>query len=129
MRSGASLGCAKAGSSRPPEAGTSAFTSGMKQLNILNMRLGLIAVVFATLLAACATSPPVQEMADARLAIQTAKEMPKSNLPAEVALKSAEQMLNDAAEAIRKEHYEQARQLALGAKRKAQKAVQYKQQK
>jgi len=36
-------------------------------------------------------------------------------------------MLSEAAEAIRKEHYEQARQLALAAKRKAQSAVQYKQ--
>ena len=38
-------------------------------------------------------------------------------------------MLSEAADAIRKEHYEQARQMALAAKRKAQRAVQYKQQK
>ena len=79
------------------------------------------------LLASCATTPPVQEMADARSAIQAAKEIPHTNLPAEMALKSAEQMLSEAAEAIRKEHYEQARQAALAAKRKAQRAVQYKQ--
>jgi len=79
------------------------------------------------LLASCATTPPVQEMADARSAIQAAKEIPHTNLPAELALKSAEQMLSEAAEAIRKEHYEQARQTALAAKRKAQSAVQYKQ--
>jgi len=91
------------------------------------MKSGWIGITMAMALAACATTPPVQEMAAARSAIQTAKEIPKSNLPAELALKSAEQMLNEAAEAIRQEKFEQARQLALSAKRKAQSAVQYKQ--
>jgi len=91
------------------------------------MRLGLNGIAIALLLAACATSPPVQEMADARSAIQTAREIKRTNLPAELALKSAEKMLSEAAEAIRKEHYEQARQAALAAKRKAQSAVHYKQ--
>ncbi|PJC70833.1 MAG: hypothetical protein CO017_03300, partial [Zetaproteobacteria bacterium CG_4_8_14_3_um_filter_59_5] len=45
-------------------------------------------------------------MADARSAIQAAREIPRTNLPAELALKSAEQMLAEAADAIRKEHYE-----------------------
>lgn len=92
------------------------------------MRSGLLSIFIALMLVACATAPPVQEMADARSAIQAAREIPKSNLPADLALKSAEQLLGEAADAIRKEHYEQARQMALAAKRKAQAAVQYKQQ-
>ncbi|HCS13072.1 MAG: hypothetical protein COS82_00530 [Zetaproteobacteria bacterium CG06_land_8_20_14_3_00_59_53] len=91
------------------------------------MRLGVAGFVIAVMLSSCATTPPVQEMADARSAIQAAREIPRTNLPAELALKSAEQMLAEAADAIRKEHYEQARQIALAAKRKAQSAVQYKQ--
>ena len=91
------------------------------------MKSGWIGITIAIVLAACATSAPVQEMAAARSAIQTAKEIPKTNLPAELALKSAEQMLQEAADAIRQEKFEQARQLALSAKRKAQSAVQYKQ--
>jgi len=91
------------------------------------MRLESLVFAMALALTACATTPPVQEMADARSAIQAAREIPRTNLPAELALKSAEQMLAEAAEAIRKEHYEQARQMALAAKRKAQSAVQYKQ--
>ncbi|PIS20039.1 MAG: hypothetical protein COW19_08710 [Zetaproteobacteria bacterium CG12_big_fil_rev_8_21_14_0_65_55_1124] len=91
------------------------------------MKSGWIGITMALVLAACATTPPVQEMAAARSAIQAAKEIPKTNLPAELALKSAEQMLGEAAEAIRQEHYEQARQMALAAQRKAQSAVQYKQ--
>jgi len=91
------------------------------------MRLELAGIAIALLLVACATSPPVQEMAEARSAIQTAKGIPNSNLPADLALKSAEQMLKEAADAIREEKFEQARQLALSAKRKAQSAVQYKQ--
>jgi len=93
------------------------------------MRTGLTGITLALLLVACATTPPVQEMAAARSAIQTAKNMPESNLPADLALKSAEQMLEGAAEAIRHEKYEQARQMALSAKRKAQSSVQYKQKK
>jgi len=91
------------------------------------MSLRPVGLALALMLASCATSPPVQEMADARSAIQAAKEIPHSNMPADTALKSAEQLLAEAAEAIRKEHYEQARQMALAAKRKAQSAVQYKQ--
>lgn len=81
----------------------------------------------ALFLAACATTAPVQEMAAARSAIQAAKEIPKSSPLAEQDLKSAEQMLDEAAEEIRQEHYGRARQLAVSAKRKAQHAVQLKQ--
>jgi len=91
------------------------------------MKLRLTGIAIILLLVACATTPPVQEMAAARSAIQAAKEISSSNFPAEQALKSAEQMLKEAADAIRQEKFEQARQLALSAKRKAQKAVQYKQ--
>jgi PBP1b-binding outer membrane lipoprotein LpoB len=91
------------------------------------MKSGCAGIAIALLLAACATTAPVQEMAAARSAIQTAKEIPRTSPSADLALKSAEQMLNEAAEEIRQEHYERARQLALSAKRKAQSAVQMKQ--
>lgn len=121
--------CAGAVCHRHPDARVLRLYKRCQTVEYAFMRLGLAGIIIALMLAACATSPPVQEMADARSAIQTAKQIPHTNLPAEVALKSAEQMLSEAAEAIRKEHYEQARQMALGAKRKAQRAVQYKQQK
>ncbi len=79
------------------------------------------------LLAACATSPPVQEMAAARTAIQMAQSLPRSSHMAEAKLKSAEQALSEAAEAIKLERYERARQLAVSAKRKAQQAAKLKQ--
>ncbi|MDQ6987435.1 MAG: DUF4398 domain-containing protein [Mariprofundaceae bacterium] len=83
-------------------------------------------LVVLLLLAACATSPPVQEMAAARSAIQTAKELSVGTLKAKKMLKSAEQSLGEAAEAIKEERYEYARQLAVAAKRKAQKAAKLK---
>jgi len=72
--------------------------------------------------------PPVQEMADARSALKTAHELPGSTPASEQYLKSAEQALEEAAEAIRQEHYERARSKALKAKNDAQKAARIKQQ-
>jgi len=83
-------------------------------------------LVVLLLLAACATSPPVQEMAAARSAIQMAKELPNGAIKAKKMLKSAEQALGEAAAAIKQERYEYARQLAIAAKRKAQKAAKLK---
>jgi len=91
------------------------------------MSFRLTGIAIALLLASCATAPPVQEMAAARSAIQTAKDMHGNNASSGLALKSAEKMLEEAAEAIRQERYEQARKLALSARRKAQSAVQDKQ--
>jgi len=112
---------------RPDSHIPSGFDKHRKTVEDSLMRLELAGIAIALLLVACATSPPVQEMAEARSAIQTAKGIPNSNLPADLALRSAEQMLKEAADAIREEKFEQARQLALSAKRKAQSAVQYKQ--
>ncbi len=71
--------------------------------------------------------PPAQEMADARSAIKTAKELPGSEAKAEAYLKSAEESLEEAAEAIRQERYERAHMKALEAKREAQRAAFIKQ--
>lgn len=83
--------------------------------------------VLMSALASCATAPPVQEMAAARSAISTAKALPDGSDRARDVLKSAEKSLQEAAEAIRQERYEQARQLAVSARRKAQKAARLKQ--
>lgn len=127
MRSCTSSVCDAVACRQPPESPAFRFDKHRQTVEDAFMRSGVVGFVMAVLLASCATTPPVQEMADARSAIQAAREIPRTNLPAELALKSAEQMLSEAAEAIRKEHYEQARQIALAAKRKAQSAVQYKQ--
>jgi len=71
--------------------------------------------------------PPVQEMAAARTAIKMAQSLPRSNTLADSALKSAEKSLNGAADAIKIKRYEQARQLAIAAKQKAQQAAKLKQ--
>jgi len=90
------------------------------------MRWGLFIVML--MLAACAISPPVQQMAAARSAISTAKSIPGGNVRATKILKSAEQTLQEAARAIEQEHYEEARQKALRAQRDAQRAAKIKQQ-
>jgi len=89
------------------------------------MRQGLLIVMF--ILAACATSPPVQEMAAARSAISMAKSLPNGGVEAAASLKSAEQALAEAAHSIDEEHYERARRLAVEARRKAQVAAKLKQ--
>jgi len=81
----------------------------------------------AAILAACATSPPVQQMAAARSAISTARSIPGDSIRARNILKSAEQALEDAARAIRQAHYEEARQKAIKAQRDAQRAAKIKQ--
>lgn len=77
-------------------------------------------------LVACASTPPVQEMAEARSAISAARQISDSSPPAEAALQSAEQALEEASRALEAEHYERARQKALEAKRKAQEAARLK---
>ncbi len=89
------------------------------------MQQGLLIVMF--ILAACATSPPVQEMAAARSAISIAKSLPNGGPEAATSLKSAERSLAEAAHSIGKEHYERARRLAVEARRKARMAAKLKQ--
>jgi len=72
---------------------------------------------------------PVQEMSDARSAIKTAHALSGDGKKADSYLKSAESALQDAANAIREEHFERARSKALEAKRNAQQAARIKQRK
>jgi len=92
---------------------------------IQGMRWGLFIVMF--MLAACATSPPVQEMAAARSAISMAKSLPNGGDKSAASLESAEQALEKAARSIDAERYERARHLAIEAKHKAQRAAKLKQ--
>jgi len=92
---------------------------------IQGMRWGLFIVML--MLSACATSPPVQEMAAARSAISMAKSLPHGGSESAASLKSAEQALDEAARAIDAERYERARHLAVEAKHKAQRAAKLKQ--
>ncbi len=89
-------------------------------------RLLLIPLLF---LASCVTKPPAQEMSDARIAIKMAQELPGQQKKADSYLKSAEQALEEAADAIQHERYERARHKALEAKRNAQQAARLKQSK
>ncbi|HXH64198.1 MAG TPA: hypothetical protein VNH42_01675, partial [Mariprofundaceae bacterium] len=58
---------------------------------------GTLFLLFAVALAACAVKPPVQEMAEARSAIEAAKQMHPDQPEAQRELKSAEQSLQQAA--------------------------------
>lgn len=89
------------------------------------MRWGLFIVVL--LLAACATSPPVQEMAAARSAISMAKSLPNGGSRSDASLKSAEMALDEAVRSIDAERYEMARHLAVKAREEAQRAAKLKQ--
>ena len=84
-------------------------------------------VTVAVLLTACAVKPPVQEMAEARSAIESAQQLGGKNPKAGVVLKSAEASLKEAADAIDAERYEKARRKAVEAKRMAQKAARIQQ--
>lgn len=87
---------------------------------------GMLFVILLAV-AACATKAPVQEMAAARSAIETAKALPADGKKSDEVLKSAEQALKEAADAIEKQRFEHARRKALEAQRKAQRAARLKQ--
>jgi len=92
------------------------------------MRGILAAALFALMvLSACATKPPVQEMAEARAAISAAKSVETVGGQEPQILISAERTLEKASEAIEKKQFERALQLAREAKRKAQQAARIKQ--
>ncbi len=67
---------------------------------------------------ACAMSPPVQEMSDARQAISAAKEA-NADKHAPKTLNSAEVLLGNAADNLEEGHYGQAKRAALAAKNEA----------
>ncbi|OIO74565.1 MAG: hypothetical protein AUJ57_01980 [Zetaproteobacteria bacterium CG1_02_53_45] len=98
---------------------------GSHHLIIHGMKRVLFVLILT--LSACATHPPAQEMSDARSAIKTAQDLPGQTARADKYLQSAEQALEDAAAAIRQEHYDRARNKALEAKRHAQEAARLKQ--
>jgi len=89
--------------------------------------LTILSIALLVGLSACATKPPVQEMAEARAAISAAKSVETvSGLEPEILI-SAERALEKASEAIEKKQFERARQLAREAKYKAQQAAHIKQ--
>jgi len=72
--------------------------------------------------------PPAQEMSDARSAMKTAQQLPGNTSKSDHYLQSAEEALDEAAEAMRAEEYDKARNKALEARRNAQEAARIKQQ-
>ena len=82
--------------------------------------VGTLAMLF--FLAACETAPPVQEMSDARQAITVAREAGAAELAASE-LAEAERYLQNAEERLDRQQYREARNAALEAKLRAQKAL------
>ena len=91
----------------------------------IGWKQGALYLLLVAALAACAIKPPVQEMAEARSAIEAAKQTHPNEPQAQKELKSAEEALQEAAKAIDQNRYEYARGKAIEAKRKAQHAAQY----
>jgi len=82
-----------------------------------------ISILFLGLLCtSCAIQPPVQEMAEARSAVQTAQGM-SVNKKTSRYLQSAEQALQQASDALDAKNYNRARVKAAEARRNAQQAV------
>lgn len=73
-------------------------------------------------LAACQSSPPVQEMSDARQAIAVARDAGAEN-SAVIELREAEAFLDSATQRLAERQYTQARRDALSAKRRALEAL------
>ena len=80
-------------------------------------------VAFLLVLISCSINPPVQEMSNARQAIQSAYEV-KAQLYAPSPLKEAEQSLERATNALDKGDYPSARESAIAAQQQAIKARQ-----
>ncbi len=78
-------------------------------------------LIMALAVAACSVNPPVQEMSDARQAIQAAREA-KADVHAPVRFGAAEQQLEKAKSALEDGAYDQARTHAVAAKQEAVRA-------
>lgn len=78
----------------------------------------LLLLVSCAMLAACASSPPVQEMSDARQAITAAEEADAATSAPEL-LVEARRLLAEAERHLRDESYGQARVNAVRAKNRA----------
>ncbi|HEY8522032.1 MAG TPA: DUF4398 domain-containing protein [Gammaproteobacteria bacterium] len=85
------------------------------------MRLLMIAAAVLALVA-CATSPPVQEMSDARQAIAAAEQANAETLAPEP-LRDARRLLEQAERQLREEAYGPARANAVRAKNRAVQAL------
>ena len=83
----------------------------------------LLIVILAGLNGACATTPPVQEMSNARQTITAAHEA-KAQLYAPAQLEEAERLMNQATVALESGDYIAARDLAIAAQQQAIKARQ-----
>lgn len=84
------------------------------------MRIAAAFVAFAV--AGCVTSPPVQEMSDARQAIAAAAEADAETLAAEIFIE-AQRYLAEAERLLRAESYGPARVNALRARDRAMRAL------
>ncbi len=84
-------------------------------------------LMLALALSACAHKPPVQDMADARAAVETARQLAGDSEAARRHLGRAERALAAAARAMREERFEEARRKAAEARRQAQIAARIKQ--
>ncbi len=82
----------------------------------------LVGTLALLLLAGCETAPPVQEMSDARQAITVAREAGAADLAA-AELAEAEEFLQNAELRLDRQQYREARNAALEAKLRAQKAL------
>lgn len=80
--------------------------------------LRVVATIAALLLVGCVTAPPVQEMSDARQAIQAAELAEADRLAAE-SLSDARRFLAEAERQIQQEAYGPARMNAVRAKNRA----------
>ena len=91
-------------------------------LNALIAHMKRIALAILLLLGAgCATAPPVQEMSDARQAVQAAREVHAERY-APISLGEAERLLEEATRELQAKNYRKARENALAAKKMALKA-------
>lgn len=75
-------------------------------------------LTITSVLLACASNPPVQEMSDARQAIKAAREVDAAHYAPDT-LVQAENYLSEATSSLEAGAYESARQAALAAKEQA----------
>jgi len=86
-------------------------------LNALIAHTKQIALAMLLLLGAgCASTPPVQEMSDARQAVQAAREAHAERY-APISLGEAERLLEEATRQLQVKNYRKARENALAAKK------------
>ena len=88
----------------------------------LNASVVWVAAALLLTLTGCAAGPPVQEMSDARQAIEVAKDA-GADLTATADLRAAESYLSSAERKLTEKSYTQARRDALLAKDKALEAL------